>query len=472
MTNTGSTPTGTTRTSPRLRVVQRTSRLVAGLAVAAGLVVAVVVAVPAPLPQVRGVAAQSIVTPDAGESVLVCPGPFLVLGRDAGDALRMQSTGSARVTVSSDGAEPVLSDLVAVDVDGDSAVPIVTAPADLQPAPYVAAAQSVVFRDSNLSGLAAGACRPASMQAWLVGGTAAVGASDVITLANHGEVPSTVTLTTYGESAPVVRTTIVGAGTQVAVPLASAVVGEQAPVVHVSADGAPVRATLQSSLVRTLDPGGVDLQDDAGAPALAHTIAGVRVVAPRGGDVTTQVRLMATEVDTDVSVTVRSAGSTSDRGTPLTVRLAAGVPVDLGLPGLTAGVYSVDVAASAPVVTAVSQATGFHAGSDFAWMTPAPVLEGVTALAVPERGAGQLHIMDAAGTDQQVVLTEMDSGAERVVDIPAEGSALVAVRSGAAYTVSSDAAIRAAVTLSGTDALAGWPLWPESSRPVPITVYP
>lgn len=470
MTRTGSTPAATP--APRWRLVQKTSRLVAGAAVAVGLVIAVAVAVPAPLPQIRAVAAQTLVTPDAGESVLVCGGPFLALGRDVGDALQMQSTGTVRFTVGSDGAEPDAGELTAVDVVGDDVVPFYTSVGDGQSVPLIAAAQSVLFRDSALSGLAAGACRPASMQAWLVGGAAAVGASDVITLANHGEVASTVTLTTYGESAPVVRTTVVGAGTQVAVPLASAVVGEQAPVVHVSADGAPVRATLQSSLVRTLDPGGVDLQDDAGAPARALTLAGVRAVAPRGGDVTTQLRLMATEADTEVTVTVRSAGSTTDRGTPLTVGLAAGVPVDLGLPGLTAGVYSIDVAATEPVVAAVSQATGFHSGADFAWMTPAPVLDDVTSFAVPESGAAQLHIVGAAGVDQEAVLTEVASGSERTVAIPAEGSALVALRSGTTYTVSSDAEIRAAVTLSGPDALAGWPLWPESSRPEPITVYP
>lgn len=453
---------------PRLRLVATGSRLVVGLLVAGGLVAGTVAAIPLTLPGVHTEPARTVVTPDAGESVLVCAGPFRALGRDGSDALQMQAAGTPAITTGTDGAEPVRGEVSAADIVGDSAVAVFTS----EGGALVSAAQSLTLRDPDLSGLAAAACRPTQMQAWLVGGTASVGAADVVTIANPSEIASTVTITTYGDAEPSERTAIVPARTQIAYPLASAAVGQSSLVVHIAADGAAVRAALQSSLVRTLDPGGIDLQDDAGGPAFTHVLAGVQVNRLDADEVTTRVRLLAPDADSEAEITVRAVGSDRDAIEPLRVPLTAGTPLDVGFPGLASGTYRIDVTASEPVVAAAWQTNGFHPGSDFAWMTPAPVLEGSTLLTVPASATARLHVLDAAGAQGDVVLTDLASGDTLTITVDAGGAALTPLRSGTTYLVESSTLFRAAVALSGRDALAGFPLWPEASRPVSVTVYP
>ncbi|QTV79404.1 DUF5719 family protein [Microbacterium sp. NIBRBAC000506063] len=465
--NTDSTPV-----RPSLRLVATGSRLAVGIAVAGALVVGTLLGVPAALPGVQATAARTVVTPDAGDTLLVCSGPFLALGRDASDALQMQAAGTARFTVGSDGEQPERTELAVPDVVGAAATPVYTVTADDGPVPLIDAAQSLRLRDDDLTGYAASACRPPSMQAWLVGGAASVGTSDVLTLANPGEVPSTVTVTTFGDTDATGRTLVVPAFTQIAVPLASAAIGASAPVVHVSADGAPVRAALQSSLVRTLDPGGIDLQDDAGHPDTDLVVAGVQVVGPRSGQAVASVRLMAPDADTAARVSIRLAGSGVDAAQPQEVSLAAGVPVEIDFPELPVGVYSVHVTAGEPVVAAVWQTSGFHPGSDFAWMTPAPEIDGRVMTTVPAGVATRLHIVGDDVVDRTVTITDLRSQVVREISVPAGSSTLVSLRNAASYAVESDAGIHAAVVMGGVDALAGWPLWPASGQPEPLVVYP
>lgn len=446
-----------TSQSRRRRIVVTGSRLIVGVTLIAAGVLGIALAIPASLPQVRSTPAQTWVTPMAGDATLVCPAPFHVLGRDASDAFAMQAAGEPQLAL---GGAPARSTLAAPDLGGVGPT-VLTAPAGSP----LAGAESLILAEADLRGFAAAACRPARANSWLVGGAASLGASDVVTLANPGDVPSTVTLAVFAAGAETRSTVIVPAHTQLAVPLAASVAGHSAPIVQVTADGAPVHAALQSSLMRTLDPAGVALQDDAGLPATSHVLAGVQVVAPPGSGVLLRLRLMATREATEARVQVFS-------GEALVVEqhlhLEERMPIEVGLDALPMGVYTVIVEAAAPVVAAAWQATGDGADEDFAWMTPAPELSGTVAFAVPAGPAPQLHLVNTRTQDAEVVLHGDEA---QPLTVPAGGSLLVPLVAGSGYELAAGGTVRAAIVFTGTRQIEGWPLWPEQGVSAPLLVY-
>lgn len=451
-----------------IRVVATSARLIAGAMIAIGCVAGVTAAVALPWPDITNEPAQVAVTPTAADTTLVCNGPFRAIGRDTQNVQQMSPAGRPDVTVGSEGPRED-SEIEVSDLTGDVAGPQrFVGSAEQGDASLVGAAESVTIAADDLSGLAASACREPSTESWLVGGTVATGTSDLIILSNPGDVTSTATLTVFGAE-PTSTTTIVPADTQLAVPLASVAAGLQQPVVRITAEGAPVRAVLQSSLIRTLDPSGIDLQDTAGAPSENLTFAGVQVIEPSDDTPVTVLRLMATDQATEATVSVRATG---EQVTQLTVPLDAQVPAELGLQGLESGVYSVEVEAGAPIVGAMWQTSRIGAGSDFSWMTPAPELNGDVFIAVPEGPAPRLHLVNSSGTTANVTLAPADGGSAEEVTVPAGGSGLVEVTAGQTYTMSADAPVHSAVVLTGTDALAGWPIWPSAAVQDPVTVYP
>ncbi|WP_300268645.1 DUF5719 family protein [Microbacterium sp.] len=451
-----------------IRVVATSARLVAGAVIAVGCVAGVVAAVALPWPTVANEPAELSVRPSAGDTTLVCNGPFRAIGRDTMNAQQMSPAGRPAVTVDSNGPREA-SDIAISDLTGDAPAPQrFVGSAEQGGSSLVAAAESVTIAADDLAGLAAGACRAPSTESWLVGGTVETGTSDLIILTNPGDVASTVTLTVYGLE-PTSTTTVVPAGTQLAVPLASVAAGLQQPVVRVTAEGAPVRAVLQSSLIRTLDPSGIALQDTAGAPSANLTFAGVQVREPSDDTPVTVLRLMATDQATNAAVTVRAGGEVVQE---VSVPLDAQVPAELGLEGLERGVYSIEVEAESAVVGATWQTNRIGAGSDFTWMTPAPEIAEQVMIAVPRGPGARIHLVNTQDADANVTLTPTAGGEERTVTVPAGGSELVEARADTTYTLTTDAPLHAAVVLAGTDALAGWPIWPSAAAQQPIAVYP
>lgn len=451
-----------------IRVVARGARLLAGAAIALGCVVGVVAAVALPWPDITSEPAQVSVRPSDGDTTLVCNGSFRAIGRDTLNAEQMSPAGRPSVTVDSNGPREA-SDIEVSDLTGEPVAPQrFVGSAEQGGASLVAASEAVSIAAEDLTGLAASACREPSTESWLVGGTVETGTSDLIILSNPGDVTSTATLTVFGTE-PTSTTTIVPAGTQVAVPLASVAAGLQQPVVRVTAAGAPLRAVLQSSLIRTLDPSGIDLQDTAGAPSESLVFAGVQVRKPSDDTPVTVLRLMATDQTTQATVTVRSAGEVVKE---ISVPLDAQVPAELGLEGLERGVYSIEVAAGAPIVGATWQTTRIGPGSDFSWMTPAPAISEEVMVAVPKGPGARLHLVNSQDADANVTLAPTAGGAEKEIVVPADDSVVVEVSADTTYALSMDAPLHVAVLLAGTDALAGWPIWPSAAAQERITVYP
>ncbi|GAB3280272.1 DUF5719 family protein [Microbacterium lacusdiani] len=462
----------------RITVAQRiaAARVVVGAAVAVGSVIAVTAAAALPWPEVATEPRALEVAPRPAETVLACDGPVLALGRVPEDAAALSVAAPADVTAGDDaGGQPRSDALGQPGVAGEAgALRLVQAPTGREPV-SVAAATSATLGDEDLAGFTASACRPAQMESWIVGGDTETGTTGILLIANPGDVNATVQVTSYGVMGPVTPPGAdaipVPARTQLALPVAGFAGDEQSPVLRITATGAPVRASLQSSLVRTLDPGGVDSQPSV-RPALVQVIPGLTVT----GDVaetegaSTIVRLLS-EGDTPATITVRDQDG-EQAIEPQHVDLAAGAPVEVELDGLDEGDYTVTVAADAPAVAAVWQTTGFGAGADFAWHTPSPAITESTLVAVPRGDDAALHL--ANPSDEDVTVSVAGVGDEpKEFDVPAGGAAKIGVRGDRLYTVDpAGASLHAAVGFAGESALASVGVWPDAAHPRPVTVYP
>lgn len=413
------------------------------------------------------------VAPAAADPRLACAGPLLAIGRDASAAGAISVAAPEEVTSWGAGRQQ--------DVLGVPGVPGASGPVRLfaraqgRTVPALSGASSASVGSPDMAGFAASACAPALMQSWIVGGSTTTGAADLLLLANPGTVPATVDLTLYSATGPQTpgagANIVVAPGTQRVVPLAGLGLGQQAPVVRVTATGAPVRAALQSSITRGLTPGGVD---HSGAVAIADTtqvIPGVRVTGPPQNDPTTILRLLAPGARTAATITV--VGEHGPAGAPMTVSLPAGSPAEIEVPGLAPGTYTVTVESAAPVVGAVWQSTG--PGDDFAWLTAVPALAPVetgTLFAVAAGPSPQLAVVPAASEPATITVTPAAGGPARSATAQPGRTTTLPLSPGAAYRITSDHAVRAAVTFAGAGELAGYPVWAQDAASAPVPVYP
>ncbi|GAA1647761.1 DUF5719 family protein [Microbacterium flavum] len=463
-----------TRLSPK-----RTAQLAGGAVLAAVVVVAAVGAtlidLPGHLQEPIRIAAQ----PPAAPSVAVCSGPLIAAGRDATQASLLTDDTAQRITAAAGGdVDPVQSLLVPADVAGGTGPALLAAPPSGVDPTDLAAAGAARAAASDLSGFAAEACTRPMMESWLVGGSAATGAGDVVILANPGEVAALVTLAVYGasgEQAPAAgKDIVVPAGTQRIIPLASLARGEEGPVVRVTSAQAPVRASLQTTITRVLNPGGVDQIAALGAPSTDLVIPGVAVAVaasdPGASNTPTILHLLAPGAAGEATVTV--GGPDGAVVSSQTLPLSAGVPLTFDLGGLAVGTYSVSVSATTPVTGGVWSTTGFGAGSDFGWFTPAEILRAPTLVAVAEGPSAQLSLVGGAAP-QTVTVESLSGGAAREVTLAAGAVARLPVEGGGAYRiVPGEAGVSASVVFAGAGALAGYPVPAGDAAAAAIEVYP
>ncbi len=455
-----------------LRAAMTSTRVLVGIGAAAGIALAAAFAVTADWPSRQHQPAIVTATPAAAETMLACPGGLLALGRDATNAAGLSAAAPQAVTASGDASRTALRSIP--DVAGADIL-AVTAPAGTSGAGVAAAGSAGVAAD-DLRGFAASGCRAPAMESWLVGGAGTTGASDLILLANPGEVPAVADLTVFGASGalrpPGGQDLVIPPGSQRVVPLAGLAVGEEAPVVLVTATGAPVTATLQAALTRTLAPGGVD-QVTPVAPATAAVIPGV-TVAPSAAaetEATTVVRLLSPGRDDSATVTV--VGATGDQVLTHQVPLTADVPTQLELAGLPAGSYTVSVVSAAPIVSAVWQATGLGTGSDFAWYAAAPLLDADALVAVPA-GAGSAVVIASAATAPVAVRLDPvgTGGTAGAATTVAPGQAVTVPAPAGVYQLRVDGPVHAEVVFAADGALAAFPVTPLAAAASAVTVHP
>ncbi len=442
------------------------ARLAAGAAIAVGCVLGVSAAIAAPWPSVQSTAAEATVSRVPGNAVLVCSGAFTAVGRDAQDASKLESVGSSGITVGASTGEPAEATLENQDVSGSAGAEVFTSAAEGRIVPALAAAEAQRLLADDLAGLAAGACISPSTESWIVGGSIETGAGDVLVLSNPGTVTATVTLTVFGAQ-PTSSTVVIAAQAQTAIPLASIAGGQTEPVVRVTAAGSPVSAVLQSALVDTLDPAGVDLLGATTVVSEALTFAGVQVVALAEGDATNALRLLSVDTDVDASVVVRDRSGTIAQ--EFTAPLTAGIPLDVALTDLDLGTYTVEVGAAVPLVAGIRQSSGTGAGTDFAWLTPAAPIDGETTFAVPSGPNPRLHMVGSPDGESIVTLTDA-TGTAREYKLDAGTSRIVSLSRSTVYTLEAQGAVSAAVMMAADGQLAGWPVAPGLDAEDDITV--
>jgi hypothetical protein len=258
------------------------------------------------------------------------------------------------------------------------------------------------------------------------------------------------------------------------VPLASVAAGARLPVVHVVSSGAPIRATLQSTLVRTLDAVGIDLQDGVSGPQNAQSILGVQSSPATDGDDTTgiQVRMLAPGVDAKAAIRITAAGSDSVID-EYPIDLAAGKPAEVALSGLRQGAYDIEVSSDEPVLAGARQVVRAGGGEDLAWSLPSPELDenATTMFSVPGGAPATLYLHNPGDAKLSV---EVGGDASQTVHLGPGASATLAVQAGG-YTLTPTGRVNAAVGMLGGDAsaaVASWPLWPGAATTQPIVVRP
>ncbi|WEO78155.1 DUF5719 family protein [Cryobacterium sp. SO2] len=477
------------------RVALVGARVTAGLIGMAVVVVAVGGSALVPWPAVLQEPTSTLVTPVASDQLRVCPGPLLTLAADSSQADAATSVGpfatvyGARAPGADGGVLTVeRADVSAVDnsESGRDGSPLVlSVPVDdgALEAPLVAGAQSQTAAGETLGGLAAAACTEASSDSWLVSGSTDVGRTSLVLLSNPSSVVASVDLTVYGESgqvdAPGSTGILVQPGTQRIISLAGLAPNLLSPVVHVQATGGQVAAAIEQSVIRGIQPGGVELTGPTTAAATEQVIPGVVVSTP-GTDVsvddgavsddTPTVRVLVPgDIPATVSVGVQSEDGAST-GTSLEVEIQPGVATEIPLSGVVAGNYTVNLSSDQPLVAAaLSTATG-SVSPDFTWASAAAPQDGAFLVHVADGPAPALHLANTSDADVTLTLTP-DNGEPTVVTVPAAQSVVIGVAASTQYLVTGGTGIVAAVGYTGDGLASSYTISPIGPLAEAIPVY-
>lgn len=496
------------------------ARILTGV-VATGVAVVTIAAVSfLPLPTVAAAPRTLTVDPAPADQVRVCPGGVIRIGDETGaDADAAFAVGAAQIAAVAQGGTLERVPLVSADPAGGSAAPelLRLAPGDDA---LLAGAQLQDVDAPDFRGLTAASCAEPSGSIWLVGGAMTVGRTTALLLTNPTEVPSRVNLEIYGEDGAVTAPGMTGIDVppqgQRVLSLAGFAPGVASPVVHVSARGGRVVATLQQSIVRGLDAVGVESIGAGADPAQTVVIPGVRIVDAVGTnrasaladwqDVVPALRLLVPgDLPANVTVRVVPDSGSGDGVVGASFELEADpgivseVPFDaLGadssaqpggagdddIKGLKDGVYTVFIDASQPVVAGVRASTAPDAPqdaapdevlsappSDVAWFSAASALDAPVLLVVPAGPSPVLALGNPTATDVQLSLTPVSDGEAQTVTVPAGGGIAIPVAAGG-YRLDGVAGVSVGVGFAASGDLAAYVVAP--ARPVagPIVVHP
>lgn len=459
-------------------VLRGSLRATTGLVILAVSAGAVLVLGTAPLPTIeRSPVALTVDTMQGAERDIVCAGAFAVLGADPTRPSVSLPIGEAAVTVA--GTLATQGELLRQEAGG-TAPQVLSVPAGDR----FAAAQTQTVTTDTLRGLTASACAEPANEQWLVGGATTLGITTTVNLGNPSAVPATVQLTVFDENGAVdsqqTSGVLVPAGSDRVVSLNGYAPGREQLAVRIVSTGAAVTATLGVAHVTELTSFAVDTATRQLAPNPSLVIPGLtnlsdhdhgpgdageldpfsvrfRVLAPGGESGTASVRAVFPD------------GSSEDLGT-----------IEYG----DAAVADVPIAhwpeeANAAIITAADPLVGAALGSadqgpehDYAWFTPAPVLDTETDIAAAVVPGGQLVVVNPGTEAAEVRIagtgTDSDRAAVRLT-VPAGGA--VVAQAPSAALVTSDAPIVMGVRLASGGNIAGYPVIELNERASTITVY-
>ncbi|WP_146085202.1 MULTISPECIES: DUF5719 family protein [unclassified Rathayibacter] len=468
-----STPDRAPSAARRRRTALRGAVVAAGVVIAAA---AVVVPQLLPSPLVSSAAEGVVVTPVAADSSLVCGGDLI----DAGEPEQLRALDGAATAVRPEGST---SDPTVLDEDDVAApgtgITGLSVPAGSDPAPGGATVQAI--GTDTLSGLSARACAEPSADSWLVAGSTDVGRTSVLILANPSEVASTVDLTLFSETGTVQATgatgIVVPAGAVRALPLAGLAPGVVQPVVHVTARGGEVAASMQSSAISGLTPEGVETTGPSAGPDTLAVIAGFTVTSPpaetasddgSGGAGSPVLRILTPgDADSTVSVEVTNEDP-SGSGASTQVVVPAGLVGEVPLTGLADGSYRIVLRADQPIVAAGRTTSTGSAGTDFAWFASGTATTTPFGVAGTGEGDARLHLVN--GSDSTASVEIEAPGGTRTLEL-GPFAALATPLDGDGAVVSSTQPVQASVSIARDGRIASYTIVPPGPLSSPITVY-
>lgn len=475
------------------------ARSVGGLLACGLAVVTVAAASWLPLPTLGAGPASTVVMPVAAMQQLICPGPVLRLGDELGqEATTALPIGRPDVVRASTRGTPAL---LGMGADGTEvrSQRLTLAPAEEGEEPgLLSGAQSQRAEEADYVGFVAVGCARPSSEVWLVGGSTLTGRTTLLVLTNPSQVGSIVDLDLYSEDGPVEA-----AGTEgIVVPpegqrvlsLAGFAPGMASPVVHVRSTGGQVTAELQESIVRTLDPGGVDLIGAGASPATTTVIPGIVVVDHEAIEAAQSLEghrdlggTLRVFIPGTGSVPITVSAAMEDGSSPpntTTVPVDAGVVTELPLGHFAEGSYTITVTSPVPAVAAVRTSTVTLAedapaasgeepvvvATDFAWFVSASELQGSALLSLAPGPAATLHLVNTGSADVEVAIAAT-TGTGYSASVPAGATAAVPVADGTSYLLSGFDTLRASVSYRDEGSLAGYTVSAPGRASQPVTVY-
>ncbi|PPF24576.1 hypothetical protein C5C31_00315 [Rathayibacter rathayi] len=467
------TPQRAPSAAHRRRTALRSAVGVAGIVIAAA---AVTVPQLVPMPLASRAAEGVVVTPVAADGSLVCGGDLI----DASEPEQLRALDGSTTALWPDGSTSGSSVLGENDIAAPgTGITGIRVPADSEPAPGGVSVQ--VIGTATLSGLSARACAEPSADSWLVAGSTDVGRTSVLILANPSAVAATVDLTLFGENGRIQATgatgIVVPAGAVRALPLAGLAPGVVQPVVHVTARGGEVAASMQSSAISGLTPEGVETTGPSAGPDTLAVIAGLEITAPptqtasddgSGGAGSPVLRILTPgDADSTVSVEV-SNEDPSGSGTSTQVVVPAGLVGEVPLTGLADGSYRVVLRADQPIVAAGRTTSTGSAGTDFAWFASGSSTTTPFALANTGEGGARLHLVNGSDSIASVVISA--ASGSRTLELSPYG-ALATPLGTDSVVVTSTQPVQASVSIAGDGKIASYAVVPPGPLSSPVTVY-
>ncbi|MCS5722059.1 DUF5719 family protein [Herbiconiux sp. CPCC 203407] len=475
-------------------IVAKGTRVAVGIVAAAALVAAAGAAVVLPLPGVSAVPASFSIDPAPAEEVRACAGPLVRLSDDTGaDATSISSVGTTTVYAAASDPAAVLDetallspdDVISNEPTAPARIALPAAAADTADSDLLfAAAQSQSVSTPELVGLAATSCGEASPDSWLVAGSTTVGRTSFVVLANPGDVNSIVDLAIYGDAglveSPGAQNIDVPARSTRILSLAGLAPDLADPVIHVVASVGAVTAALQHSVVRGLEPGGVELAGATAPPAPEQTVTGVRVAGTSTiserladadySDLQSVLRLFVPGSE-PASVTIRVTEE-RDGGaqTEYQVGLTPGVVTEFPLQDIPDGVYTVEAGSDVPFVMGARTSTVGNGGLDFAWYQSLQPLEERFFVTNADGPNSRLHIVSTTGESVEVTLTDASGVVTEATIVP--GGRYLPLRVGGSYTVTTSDPVLANVTYFGDGRSSSFPIAPPNPAASAVVVYP
>jgi len=316
----------------------------------------------------------------------------------------------------------------------------------------VAATEYGSVNTESVAGYLATECGDPLNDQWLIGGSTTTGRDTIVTISNGSDVEARIDLEIWGSAgkvdAPGSQGIVIPAQSQRSYSVAGFAPDEASPAIHLLSNGAAVWATLQTTVVRGLVPGGLDRIGPVSTPTTSvffpvfhvptEKSIGKLLADPSYTDVIAALRFLVPG-DTDATITITLDPYAEGDTQVATASIPAGSTLDIPITELSAGDWAVAVESDQPIVAAAR--VGFHDAStgitDLAWASAAPAQTGIASVLVP--GGALLGLTNFGATDASVTVVSGGDIGENII-VPARGNLLLPVGQGI-LTVTSNSPI-------------------------------